>query len=75
MRSIFALAILMLCPMLYAQQPNIVHAQLTNRAADHGLSAELTSPEKTDAPQWVGYSVPTTNPFNSSWGTSHVSYL
>ena len=58
-----------------AQQPQIVHAQLSSRAPAHGLGAELESLKRSSGPVWVGYTVPVAQRFTSGWSSDPVAYL
>lgn len=60
---------------LRAQQPAIVHAELTTKTAEHGLRAELQAAERTAAPVWVGYMIPAAERISSGWGSDRTSYL
>lgn len=75
MRFFFTVALLALSGELAAQQPTIVHAQLTSESVDRGLAAKLASLEKSSAPLWIGYAVPTLQPFHANWNGGRVSYL
>jgi len=48
-----------------AQQPQIVHAELTSRPASKGLVGELEALKSTKATAWVGYSIPATRGFSA----------
>ena len=71
-RVFVAVALLSAVPGMPAQQPEIVHAQLSTQNGGQGLKAILS--HRTDSPVWVGYTVPV-NEFSSGWGESRVSYL
>ena len=43
---------------LPAQQPEVLHGQITTQAAAHGLTPYLDSLKHENAPLWVGYSIP-----------------
>lgn len=58
-----------------AQQPEILHAQLTTHAANHGLGSELDAIERSGGPVWVGYSIPVMDHFQSGWNSDWVAYL
>lgn len=59
----------------FAQQPEIVHAQLTTQAANRGLGAELESLKRANVPVWVGYTIPAVSKFQSGWNSDRVAYL
>ena len=58
-----------------AQQPQITHAQVTAKSADHGLAAELDVLKRESAPVWVGYSLPVVERFSNGWDSGRVAYL
>src|SRR5258708_20481670 len=60
---------------LFAQQPTVVHGQVTTEAADHGLSAALDGLKRQNSPMWVGYSIPVISKFSSGWNSSRIAYL
>jgi hypothetical protein len=60
---------------LPAQQPNVVHAQLTTRAVDHGLAAAIDALKRENGPLWAGYSVAVSDKFSTGWSYSRVEYL
>ncbi|GAC1355232.1 MAG: hypothetical protein NVSMB3_00120 [Acidobacteriaceae bacterium] len=79
MRKIYAvpavLILLWTASCMLAQQPEIVHAQLTAEAPAHGLSAELESLKRAGAPVWVGYAIPAGGRFGVGWGQDRTAYL
>jgi hypothetical protein len=60
---------------LTAQQPTVLHSQVTSETATHGLKEVLDGAMRESAPVWIGYSVPVANGFSTSWGTNSVEYL
>jgi len=58
-----------------AQQPSVEHAQLTARAAEHGLAAELDAAKRSSSPAWIGWSIPVSERFSSGWGMDRVEFL
>jgi hypothetical protein len=60
---------------LFAQQPTVVHGQVTTEAADHGLSAALDGLKRQNSAIWVGYSIPVISKFSSGWNSSRIAYL
>jgi len=58
-----------------AQQPSVEHAQLTVRAAEHGLAAELETAKRSGSPEWIGWSIPVSEHFSSGWGMDRVEFL
>lgn len=62
--------------LLHAQQPDLVHAQLTVEPATQTLAGELAKLERAATPAWVGYSVPVLNAYRSGWnGSSRTELL
>jgi HEAT repeat protein len=60
---------------LLAQQPSVVHGQVTTEAATHGLGAVIEGLKQQRDVVWVGYSIPAINKFSSGWNSSHIDYL
>ena len=60
---------------LSAQQPTVVHGQVTTEAANRGLGAVVDGLKQQKEPVWVGYSIPVVNKFSSGWNSSHIDYL
>src|SRR3984893_2266906 len=60
---------------LFAQQPTVVHGQVTTEAANHGLGTVIDGLKKQKDVVWVGYSIPVINKFSSGWNSSHIDYL
>jgi hypothetical protein len=59
---------------LSAQQPEVVHAQLSTQSLNGTLQTALDQLKQSAVPLWVGYTVPTASPFRSGWNPQ-VSYL
>jgi hypothetical protein len=77
MRSIlrvFVLAAIIPTGLVSAQQPQVLNAQVSSQAADHGLQSALDALKQSGTPLWAGYTIPTASPFNGNWD-SHISYL
>jgi HEAT repeat protein len=75
-RALFvAVGLLSAEPMMSAQQPKIVHAQLTIQFGDQGLNPVLHSQRRQSAPQWIGYSIPILNRISSGWSKNEPIYL
>jgi hypothetical protein len=60
---------------LFAQQPTVVHGQVTTEAANHGLGTVVDGLKQQKDAVWVGYSIPVINKFSSGWNSSHIDYL
>ena len=60
---------------LFAQQPAVVHGQITTQPADRGLGVALENLKKQKDVVWVGYSVPVVTKFSTGWSYSHTDYL
>lgn len=57
-----------------AQQPEVLHAQLSSQTAGN-LASTIDSLERQAGPLWVGYAVPTTQKFSSGWNNDQTAYL
>jgi hypothetical protein len=60
---------------LFAQQPTVVHGQVTTEAANHGLGPVIDGLKQQKDAVWVGYSIPVINKFSSGWNSSRIDYL
>jgi hypothetical protein len=60
---------------LFAQQPTVVHGQVTTEAADRGLGTVIDGLKRQKDTVWVGYSVPVVSKFGSGWTSNHIDYL
>ena len=60
---------------LFAQQPTVVHSQLTTETVDRDLQTALNNLKQQKSAAWVGYSISVNNKFSSGWNSSHVEYL
>ncbi len=74
-RSLIIVSLLSTAAVSLAQQPEIIHAQLTVQAVEHGLGAEIDSLKATATPVWVGYTIPVVDKFQSGWNSDRVAYL
>ena len=61
--------------LLHAQQPTILHGQVTMQSADRGLAIVLDNAKKASGITWVGYSVPVVSKFSNGWYSSNTEYL
>ena len=60
---------------LFAQQPQVVDAQLSTQPVEGTLQTTLDKLKQSTTLLWVGYSIPTAKPFNSNWNSPHIAYL
>jgi hypothetical protein len=60
---------------LFAQQPTIVHGQVTTDTANHGPGPVIDGLKQQKDAAWVGYSIPAINKFPSGRSSSHIDYL
>jgi hypothetical protein len=74
-RAFVATAILSSATALFAEQPTVVHGQVTTEVASHGLGAVIDGLKQQKDVVWVGYSIPVINKFSSGWNSSHIDYL
>jgi HEAT repeat protein len=74
-RAFVTATVLFAATVLSAQQPTVVHGQVTPEAADHGLAAALDGLKRQNSAMWVGYSIPVVSKFSSSWNSSRIAYL
>ena len=74
-RAFVATTILSSATILFAQQPNVIHGQVTTQAAHEGLGKVIDGLKQQKEIVWVGYSIPVVNKFSSGWNSSHIEYL
>src|ERR1700733_1293170 len=74
-RAFVTATVLFAATALSAQQPTVVHGQVTTDTAEHGLNAALDNLKRQNSPMWVGYSIPVISKFSSGWNSSHIAYL
>ncbi|RXH56467.1 HEAT repeat domain-containing protein [Granulicella sibirica] len=60
---------------LQAQQPTIVHAQLTTEPVGTSLATRLDELRHSSTPVWVGYSIPVAPGFDKSNESDQTSFL
>jgi hypothetical protein len=60
---------------LFAQQPTVLHGQVTTEAANRGLATVIDGLKQQKDVVWVGYSIPVVNKFSSGWNSNHIDYL
>ena len=60
---------------LPAQQPAVVHAQLSTQSAEHGLEGQLDLLKQGKAPVWAAYSIPVAGGFHTGSNSERVTYL
>jgi hypothetical protein len=75
MRAFVATTILSVSTALFAQQPTILHGQVTTEAANHGLGTLIDGLKKQKDAAWVGYSIPVINKFSLGWNSNRIDYL
>jgi HEAT repeat protein len=75
LRVFVATTVLFGAPVLFSQQPTVVHGQVTTETADRGLNVTLDSLKQQNGAGWVGYSISVTNKFSSGWNSSRIAYL
>src|ERR1700737_3628286 len=74
-RAFVATTILSTATALFAQQPTVIHGQVTTEVANHGLETVLNALKQQKDAVWVGYSIPVINKFSLGWNSSHIDYL
>jgi hypothetical protein len=74
-RAFVAATILLSATALFAQQPTIVHGQVTTEVANHGLKTVVDGLKQQKDPVWLGYSIPVINKLSLGWNSSHIEYL
>jgi HEAT repeats/PBS lyase HEAT-like repeat len=74
-RAFVGSTILSAATALFAQQPTVIHGQVTTEAANHGLGTVIDGLKQQKDAVWVGYSIPVINKFSSGWNSSHIDYL
>jgi HEAT repeat protein len=74
-RILIAILVLSMAVTGFAQQPTVVHGQVTTEAANHGLGKVIDGLKQQKDAVWVGYSVPVISKFSSGWNSSRVAYL
>jgi HEAT repeat protein len=67
--------VLSAAPASLAQQPTVLHGQVTTEAASRGLSAVIDGLKQQKDAVWVGYSIPVVNKFSSRWNSNNIEYL
>ena len=67
-------AALAIASSMHAQQPEVLHAQLTTQPAG-SLGKTIDTLKQQNAPLWIGYSVPVINKFSSGWSNDPIAYL
>lgn len=72
-RSSVIATVLSMAHVLPAQQPTILHGQVTTD--NHGLAPALDTAKKATGITWIGYSVPVVSKFSNGWRSNDVEYL
>lgn len=65
---------LTIAPAMQAQQPKVLHTQLSTRPAGN-LDSTISSLKQQASPLWVGYAVPTTQKFSTGWSNDQIAHL
>src|SRR6187402_3096271 len=60
---------------LHAQQPKLVHAQLTTLAEIRDPAHQIEAARKTNSTSWVAWPVKTLETFNAGWNNDRIVYL
>ncbi len=68
-------AVLSVSPVVFGQQPEVLHGQVSSQAIDRGLGATLDTLKRENTTLWVGYSIPVSDKFSSGWNSSRIAYL
>jgi hypothetical protein len=74
-RTLTATLILVVAARVLAQQPSVVHGQVTTESANHGLGKVIDGLKQQKDVLWVGYSIPVISRISSGWNSSRVDYL
>ena len=74
-RALVATTVVLSAVTLYAQQPTVLHGQVTTEVANHGMGTVLDGLKQKKEIVWVGYSIPVINKFSSGWNSSRIDYL
>lgn len=59
----------------FAQQPAVLHTQLSAVSAEHGFNAEIEKLKRSASPLWAGYSIPVGPDFRMGENVASVEYL
>ncbi len=59
----------------FAQQPTVIHGQVTTETANRGLGTVIDGLKQQKDAVWVGYSIPVVSKFSSGWNSSRIDYL
>src|SRR5947209_5861192 len=74
-RALVATTVVLSAVTFYAQQPTVLHGQVTTEVANHGMGTVLDGLKQKKEIVWVGYSIPVINKFSSGWNSSRIDYL
>lgn len=74
-RTLTATLILTVAARVLAQQPSVVHGQVSAETANHGLGKVIDGLKQQKDVVWVGYSIPVVSRISSGWNSSRVDYL
>ena len=75
LRTFTAAFVLSVAALAFAQQPTVVHGQVTTEAVNHGLDKTIDGLKQQKDPVWVGYSIPAISKFSMGWNSNRVDYL
>ena len=75
MRSLVPFTLLLVAPLLPAQQPSTVHAQLTTESAPNGPGPALERLEHSGRTAWLAYTIPTSTSFSVGQNSSRIAFL
>jgi HEAT repeat protein len=59
----------------FAQQPTVLHGQVTAETANRGLGTVIDGLKQQKDAAWVGYSISVVNKFSSGWNSNRIDYL
>lgn len=72
---LFALCALLSAHLLEAQQPTVLHAEVSTVSAEHALAAQIDRLKREAAPVWVGYAIDVKPGFHEGGNKSRIALL
>jgi len=72
---LFAVGFMLSMHTLAAQQPTILHAQVSTVSANHALTTQIEQLKQSASPTWVGYAITVRPGFHSGWGGGSITLL